>query len=78
VVVILSDQLLFFRNKNKFSQFDIAEKLNVTQQSVSNWETGLRVPSVEILTKLSEIYGCTLDELVKGDDPDRLQGDNNA
>ena len=66
--MILSKRLLLYRNEKKLSQLDIANKVGVTQQSISNWETGLRIPSVEILIKLSEIFGCTLDELVKGEE----------
>lgn len=54
------------RKKKKMSQSELANKLNVTQSMVAKWENGKNMPSVEILIKLSEIFECTIDELVKG------------
>lgn len=66
------------RSEKGFSQDQIAELVGVDRSTVAKWETGKAYPRVEILIKLSEIFGCTTDELLKGDDPDRLQSDNNA
>lgn len=52
------------------SQGDLAEKLNVSRQSVSKWETDASVPELDKLLLLSEIFGITLDELVKGEKPE--------
>ena len=49
------------------SQSDLAIKLNVSQQSVSFYETGKREPPLDILIKLSDLFGCTIDELVRGE-----------
>ena len=49
------------------SQVDLANMLNVSQQSVSFYETGKREPPLDVLIKLSDYFGCTIDELVKGD-----------
>lgn len=54
-----------FRKKANLSQKQLADKLHVTQQSVSQWEKGLREPSIEMLKKLAEIFNCTIDELVR-------------
>ena len=45
----------------------LAELVGVDRSTVAKWETGIAYPRVEILIKLSEIFGCTLDELVKGE-----------
>lgn len=50
------------------SQIQLADKLSVGQSAVAMWENGAAYPRVEILIKLSEIFGCTLDELVKGEE----------
>lgn len=55
-----------FRKKNNYSQLAVAKVLGVSQQSVSHWETGVREPPIEILIKLSILFNCTVDELVKG------------
>lgn len=49
------------------SQDALAEKLEVSRQSVSKWETDASVPELEKLIKLSELFGVTLDELIRGD-----------
>ena len=54
-----------FRKKIGLSQKELADKLHVSQQSISQWEKGLREPSIEMLKKLAEIFNCTIDELVR-------------
>lgn len=49
------------------SQVELAELLEVSRQSVSKWETDGSVPELDKLLRLAEIFGITLDELVKGD-----------
>lgn len=46
-------------------QKDIAEKLGIAKSTVSMWETGDRKPNVIMLKKLSELLGCTTDELLE-------------
>ena len=53
------------REKSGYSQNDIAEKLNISRQSVSRWETGRTYPDIENLVLLGEIYGVSLDFLLK-------------
>ena len=42
----------------------LAEKLNVTSQAVSKWETDNSYPDITILVKLADIFGCSVDELL--------------
>ena len=53
------------RKRNGYTQCSLAKELGVSQQAVSNWENGSTEPSVEMLCKLSEIFGCTIDELIR-------------
>ena len=48
-----------------FTQVDVAKKLQVNQAAVSKWETGETKPCRKYHKKLSKLYGCTVDELVK-------------
>ena len=48
------------------SQNELAERLNVSRQTISKWERGMVVPSGDNLISLSDLYGITLDELVHG------------
>lgn len=45
-----------------------AVKLGVTRQSVYGWEKGLYLPSANILRRLADVYGCTMEELLEGED----------
>ncbi|MGE7999644.1 helix-turn-helix domain-containing protein [Lysinibacillus sp. NPDC093190] len=63
----LSQNLKNKREEHSFSQEDIAQKLNVSRQSVSKWENGNCYPDLDNLILLSELYNISLDELVKGD-----------
>lgn len=59
----LQERLKYYREKNNYSQEEIAEKINLTQSAYSNYEKGKRLPSIEILIKLANIYDISLDIL---------------
>lgn len=63
----LGEKISALRNQHEMSQGDLAEKMNVSRQSISKWETDTSVPELEKLIQLSEVFHITLDELVKGD-----------
>jgi transcriptional regulator with XRE-family HTH domain len=51
-----------------WTQDELAEKLFVSRQSVSKWENGLNYPNIEIIIKISDLFGLTIDELLRSDD----------
>ena len=55
-----------FREQKNISQLELAEKLNVTRQAVSNWEMGKTHPDIETLHKISDILEISIDELIYG------------
>jgi transcriptional regulator with XRE-family HTH domain len=55
------------RELNHWSQEELAEKLHVSRQSISKWESGTNYPSLDILVSMSDLFDITLDHLVKGD-----------
>lgn len=63
----LNEKIIALRNKYQMSQGDLAEKLNVSRQSVSKWETGASIPDLDKLIAMSEVFQVTIDELVKED-----------
>lgn len=63
----LGENLFDIRRKNGYSQEDIAEKLGVTRQTVSKWETGETVPDIYQAKKMAQIYKISLDELLEFD-----------
>jgi len=65
----LGERIYQLRARQNLSQGDLAELLDVSRQSVSKWENDSAVPELDKLVKLSECFGVTLDELVKGKKP---------
>jgi len=63
----LSDRIKKERNKLNLSQDSLANEIHVSRQAISKWETGQSYPDLEKLIQLSNIFGVTIDELVKGD-----------
>lgn len=66
----LGENIRTLRAERSLSQNDLAEALDVSRQSVSKWETDGAVPDLDKLVKMSELFGVTLDELVKGERPE--------
>lgn len=70
----LGEKLQLLRSRNGMSQEELAERLGISRQSVSKWESGQSVPDLKKLIILSDIYNVTIDSLVKdGDEYDILQ-----
>ena len=55
------------REKKGWSQEYLATKIHVSRQSVSKWETGKNYPSIEVIIDLSDLFGITIDELLRSD-----------
>lgn len=62
-----ADNLQYLRKKNKITQEELAEELNLSRQSISKWETGEAYPETDKLIILCDKFGVTLDELLRGD-----------
>lgn len=62
---MLKENLIMLRNINGYSQEEIAEKINISRQAYAKWESGATIPDIEKCMRISEIYGVSLDSLVK-------------
>ena len=62
----LGERIYKLRTEKNLSQGDLAERLEVSRQSISKWENNNAVPDLEKIIALSEIFEVSLDELVKG------------
>ena len=65
--VKIGQYLSVLRRHYKITQEELANKLNVTRQAVSKWENGTAVPDVEMLMCLSDIYGVSINEILRAD-----------
>lgn len=62
---MLSENLMMLRNLHGYSQEEIAEKIGISRQAYAKWERGTTVPDVEKCAILAEVYGTTIDGLLK-------------
>lgn len=58
------NRLKELRQEINCTQGDLSKKLNVHKGTISNWENGHRFPDEEVLVKLSDLFGCSLDYLL--------------
>ena len=63
----LGEKIREQRKKAGLSQEQLAEKLNVSRQAITKWETDKGIPEVTNLIAISDEFGLSLDELIKGD-----------
>lgn len=63
-IIQLANNLRRLRTENGCTQEQIAEKLNISRQAYSNYETGKRVPDIDILIRIADIYEVSLEQLI--------------
>ena len=63
----LEEKLTVLRKESGYTQLDLAEKVRVSRQAISKWETGRALPSAENLKYLSELFGVSVDYLLNDD-----------
>lgn len=68
----LGERLLGYRTDAKMSQDVLAEKVGVTRQTISKWETDQSTPEFNKILPLCEIFGITTDELIKGEKTENI------
>ncbi len=61
----IGEKLSRLRKENNLTQEQVADLLGVSRQAVSKWESGVTFPETEKLIRLSDLYGCTVDYLLK-------------
>lgn len=63
--MIFADKLIDLRKKNGWSQEELAEKLEVSRQTISKWEGALSMPDLGRMLKIAQLFGVTTDYLIK-------------
>ncbi len=69
--MMFHEKLQKLRKEKGLSQETLAEMLNVSRQAVSKWESGQSYPEMDKLITLSDIFGVTLDSLIKDNEPEQ-------
>ena len=63
----IGERIYDLRNRNNMSQGNLADKLDVSRQTISKWENNMCLPEAEKLLQLSEIFGVSIDYILKGE-----------
>ena len=63
--MILADKIIEERKKNGWTQEDLAQKLGVSRQSVSKWESAGAIPDLKKIIQLADLFGVRTDYLLK-------------
>jgi transcriptional regulator with XRE-family HTH domain len=69
----IGEKIQTLRKQNEISQEQLAEKLNITRQAVSKWETGESLPDIENIVQLSNIFNVTADELLRNQPAEKVE-----
>ena len=73
----IGERIYELRRKNSMSQEDLAEKMNVSRQSISKWESSQSVPEVEKIIQLSNILNVSTDWILKGENSKKQTSQSN-
>ena len=71
--MMLGERLYNLRKEHNLSQEEVAEKLDVTRQTISKWENGSSMPDFDKIVPICELYGISTDELLKGKEESRAE-----
>ncbi|MCI8310064.1 MAG: helix-turn-helix transcriptional regulator [Clostridia bacterium] len=73
----IGEKLFELRKSKNLSQEEVAEKLNVTRQTVSKWETNQSTPDFDKILPLCELFEISTEELLTGKKPEVNNKENN-
>lgn len=60
----IADKIKYLRKENNMTQEDLANKLNVSRQTISKWETNIAIPDADNIVAISKLFNITTDELL--------------
>ena len=69
---MLKENLIMLRKLNGYSQEEIAEKIDISRQAYGKWESGETVPDIEKCALLADVYGVTVDSLIKSNSVENI------
>lgn len=74
--MILGEKLSKLRKENNYTQEQLADVLGISRQAISKWESNITYPETDKLIRMSELFNCTLDYLLK--DTEEADGKNRS
>lgn len=70
---IIAKNLIYYRTQAKMTQYEIAQKLNYSDKSISKWERGAGIPDIIILKQLADLYGVKVDDFLNENEFSKVQ-----
>ena len=67
IYMTFGENLQFLRKRLNMTQEDLAEKMEVSRQSVSKWESNAAYPEMDAIIRLCDLFRCDMDTLLRGD-----------
>ena len=71
-----AQNLCYLRKQKNMTQEELAEHMEVSRQTISKWESGASYPEMEKLLQLCDLFGCSLDTLMRGDAQQEKRADS--
>ncbi|HAZ18774.1 MAG TPA: hypothetical protein DCY75_01205, partial [Clostridiales bacterium] len=62
---IVAENIQYYRNRMKWTQAELAERIHYSDKSVSKWERGEGMPDLAVCTLLADLFGVTVDDLIR-------------
>lgn len=62
---VIAEYLQYLRKLHHYTQEELADRLDLSRQAVSKWETGAALPDIEVWLKLSKLYDMTINDLLE-------------
>ncbi len=75
--MIISDKILYLRKKVGYTQEELAQKLNVSRQSISKWESAQSIPDVTKIMEMAKLFSVSTDYLLK-DEIEKIDGETTS
>lgn len=69
----ISKKITYYRKLNNLTQSELAEKINYSDKSVSKWERGDGIPDIFVLTKIADLFGITVNDLIYEETEDTVK-----
>ena len=64
-MITLAEKVMLLRKQRGWSQEELAEHLGISRQSISKWESGISIPDIDRIIKMSDLFGVSTDYLLK-------------
>lgn len=62
---LIAGYLQFLRKSHHYTQEDLAQRLDISRQAVSKWETGTTIPDIGLLLKISKLYDISINDILE-------------